>query len=67
MNYIDRNCPKCGLSLSRGMSLHNIPENCEERISYPYMKIGESMHFECYIQKVIDEYLHALLRYNDKK
>lgn len=53
----DETCPKCGIFLNTGMVLHNIPENCKKHITYPFMKIGESMHFECYLQHVIDCYI----------
>lgn len=52
----DENCPRCGIPLNVRMVLHNVPQNCKEHITYPYMKIGESMHMECYIHHVMDIY-----------
>ena len=53
----DEKCPRCGINLNVRMVLHNVPVNCKEHITYPYMEIGESMHFECYLEKVVDVYL----------
>lgn len=50
-------CPKCGVLLNVRVVFHNVPRNCEEHITYPYMEIGQSMHMECYIEHVIDTYL----------
>ena len=54
---MDKKCKVCGDCLKLGCTVNNIPENCEERITFPYMEIGESMHMECYIQHIIDCYL----------
>jgi len=51
----NENCPKCGIPLNMGFTVHNVPKNCEKYITFPYMKIGESMHMECYIQHVMDK------------
>lgn len=55
-------CPRCGISLNVRMVLHNTSENCKENITYPYMDIGESMHFECYMEHVMDTYLKNLIK-----
>ncbi len=55
-------CPGCNLPLNVRMVLHNVPENCKECITFPYMKIGESMHFECYLEKSIKEILKKGLK-----
>lgn len=62
VNEIEEKCPKCGIPLNVRIVLHNIPENCKEYITYPYMKIGESMHMDCYIHHVMDMYFKK----NDK-
>ena len=49
------NCPRCNKKLERGCTVHNVPANCQEQLTFPYMEIGEAMHIECYIQKVIEE------------
>jgi len=51
------NCPRCGIPLNVRVVFHNVPKNCEEFITYPFMEIGQSMHMECYIHHVIDKYL----------
>ena len=51
------NCARCNKSLDVGMTLHNIPEHCKKRVTFPYVEIGDGVHFECYIGLVIDEYL----------
>lgn len=50
------NCEKCGLSLDIGVSLINIPEHCKEHFLFKYMRLGEGMHFDCYIETLIDSY-----------
>lgn len=55
-------CPKCNILLNERTVLHNVPENCKKIITYPFMKIGESMHLECYIQHVIDSYLEKKIK-----
>lgn len=55
-------CKKCGAFLNLGCTVHNVPSNCKERITFPYMSIGESMHMECYIQHVIDVYLEFKMK-----
>ena len=57
----DKICPICGIPLNVRTVLHNMPENCEEYITYSFMEIGQSMHMECYIQHVIDTYLKKKL------
>ena len=47
-------CRGCGIPLNRRLVLCNTPENCKECITYPYMEIGEGMHMECYIARVIE-------------
>ncbi len=54
-------CPICGVPLNVRVVFHNTPENCRERVTFPYMGIGESMHMECYIQHVIDTYIQSKL------
>lgn len=54
----DEKCPKCGIPLNAGVVFHNVPKNCEEYITYPYMEIGQSMHMECYIHLVIETCLN---------
>lgn len=56
----NENCPKCGIPLNIRMVLHNHPENCKENVTFQYMEIGESMHFECYIRHVMDVYLKEM-------
>lgn len=51
-------CPGCGVLLNLGVVFINVPENCDIRLTYPYMKIGEAMHMECYIQHVIDTHIN---------
>jgi len=51
------NCSKCNDLLNRSMSFHNTEKNCENGLTFTYMKIGEAMHAECYIEHVIDTYL----------
>lgn len=53
----DEKCPRCGIPLNIRVVFHNTLKNCETHITYPYMKVGESMHMECYIEHVIDSYL----------
>jgi hypothetical protein len=55
------NCRRCGQPLNIGTVLHNRIENCKDRITFPYMDIGESMHLECYIEHVIDTHLKKRL------
>lgn len=56
----EKTCPRCGGLLSLGMVLINVPRNCTERITYPYMEIGQSMHFECYVGLVIETKFNEL-------
>lgn len=56
-NYQSLPCPRCDMPLDQGVTFKNAKENYKERITFPYMKIGESMHMECYIHHVIDSYL----------
>ncbi len=53
---MNEKCPKCDVPLDLGMAVHNNLEDCRRCITFPYMKIGESMHLECYIERVIDEH-----------
>ncbi len=57
-----RKCSKCNGTLDRSMSFHNTEKNCENGLTFTYMKIGESMHAECYIEHVINTYLEIRLR-----
>ena len=47
-------CSICGIPLNKGCVVHNVPENCKEHITFPYMRIGDRLHIECYIQHVIE-------------
>ena len=58
----DENCPRCGTPLNVRVVVHNVPENCKEYITFPYMEIGQSMHFECYMHHVMDVYLKEMTR-----
>ena len=49
------NCIRCNKNLRHGVAVNNIPENCKEQLTFPYMEIGEGMHLECYIQHVIEK------------
>ena len=51
------NCLNCGMKLNLGVVFHNVPANCTERVTYPYMEIDQSMHLECYLEHVIDTIL----------
>ena len=55
MNLVHGVCPECGIELSSGVALRNIPRNNKKNLTYPYMKEGESMHLECYVNKVVIE------------
>jgi hypothetical protein len=50
-------CKRCNITLENAVIVQNLPENCKEYISWKYMEIGEGMHFDCYIETVIDKYL----------
>ncbi len=52
-------CQKCKTSLSEGCAVRNIPERCLNFRTFPYLKIGETMHLECYIEHVIDSYFNT--------
>jgi len=56
----DEKCPKCGHFLNIRTVFHNVPENCKEYITFPYMEIGQSMHMECYIEHVMETHLKRL-------
>ena len=56
------NCPKCGVRLNERTAVHNIPSNCINKLTFPYMKLGESMHLECYIEQVIGAILQEKLK-----
>ncbi len=51
-NKPHENCQRCGVPLNVGMVLLN----SKEPIIFPYMKMGEGMHIECYINHVMDIY-----------
>ena len=57
----DETCKGCGLSLSKGLVYKNTPDNCKERITFPHMEIGESIHMECYLNKIIKELVQTNL------
>jgi len=48
-------CSRCNKSLKKGVTLRNLPQNCEDELSFPYMQLGESMHLECYVSYVIEK------------
>jgi hypothetical protein len=60
------NCSKCNGPLNRAMSFHNTEENCENGLTFTYMKIGDAMHAECYIEHVIDTYIKIKLENNER-
>ena len=59
---MDNNCPSCGFPLDVGVTLHNYKKNYMDRLTFPYMEIGQSMHLECYLQFVIDTIIEKKMR-----
>lgn len=49
-----KKCSRCEYPVNFGIVLHNMPENCKERITFTYMKVGESMHAQCYIEHMVE-------------
>lgn len=56
-------CGGCGRTLCCGIRLHRLKDELEN-VNFPYLKLGESMHLECYINRVIEEKLNEKLQKN---
>jgi hypothetical protein len=57
---VDTTCAKCGFEQDGGIFLIN--ENTpykEGRLAFKYMKPGEAMHFECYIEHCIESAING--------
>lgn len=57
----EKRCAKCGTSVEDRCFFDNVVGNCKETVTFPYMEVGQSMHFECYFERIIEKKLEELL------
>ena len=50
----ENKCSKCDLCLDNTMTLNNFKFH-----TFPLIDFGESIHFECYVELIIDKYLKS--------